>query len=102
MTADEQTRRETGSTRSDQIGKVFLVVGRDVRKCLICEGTFTRHGAAEHAKVACMSDTTPETGSNANCHRGAASDDGTCAGGKAYALIDGKAESGRPQRGISV
>ena len=53
MTADEQTRRETGFTRSDQIGKVFIVVGRDVRKCLICEGTFTRHGAAEHANAAC-------------------------------------------------
>jgi hypothetical protein len=53
MTIDEKTRRDAGSIRSDQIGKVFLVVGQDVRKCLICEGVFTRRVSAEHAKVAC-------------------------------------------------
>lgn len=53
MTADEQTRRETGSTRSDQIGKVFIVVGPDVRRCLICEQFFTRRASAEHADVIC-------------------------------------------------
>jgi hypothetical protein len=53
VTTDETTRRETGSTRSDQIGKVFIVVGQDVRKCLICEQFFTRRASAEHAKVPC-------------------------------------------------
>jgi hypothetical protein len=42
MNADEQARRETDSVRTDQIGKVFIVVGQDVRKCLICEQLFTR------------------------------------------------------------
>jgi hypothetical protein len=53
MTADETTRRGAGFTRSDQIGKVFLVVGQDVRKCLVCEQQFTRQAFAEHAKRAC-------------------------------------------------
>lgn len=54
MTTDEKTQRGAGSTRSDQIGKVFIVVGQDVRKCLICEQTFTRQASAEHAKAACF------------------------------------------------
>lgn len=53
MTADKTTRRGADFTRTDQIGKVFLVVGQDVRKCLICEQFFTRRASAEHAKVAC-------------------------------------------------
>jgi hypothetical protein len=53
MPANEQTRSETGSTRSDQIGKVFIVVGQDVRRCLICEQFFTRRASAEHATLAC-------------------------------------------------
>ena len=53
MTADEKTRRDTGSTRSDQIGKVFTVVGQDVRRCLVCEQLFTRRTASGHAQVVC-------------------------------------------------
>ena len=53
MTTDEQTRLGADSTRTDQIGKVFIVVGQDVRKCLICEQRFTRQASAEHAKVSC-------------------------------------------------
>jgi hypothetical protein len=54
MTADETTRRDVGFTRSDQIGKVFLVVGQDVRKCLVCEELFTRRTAFKHSTVLCM------------------------------------------------
>jgi hypothetical protein len=53
MTADEETRRETDSPSSDQIGKVFAVVCQDVRKCLVCKQLFTRRASAEHAKVVC-------------------------------------------------
>jgi hypothetical protein len=53
MTAADKTRRNAGSISSDQIGKVFIVVGLDVRRCLICDGVFTRHGAAEHAGSVC-------------------------------------------------
>jgi hypothetical protein len=59
MTVDDKTRRGRGSTRRDQIGKVFIVVGQDVRKCLICDGVFMRQGAAEHANAACSSGPTP-------------------------------------------
>jgi hypothetical protein len=34
---------------------VFLVVGQDVRRCLICEQLFTRRAASEHSKAACHS-----------------------------------------------
>jgi hypothetical protein len=53
MTADEKTARDTGSTRTDQVSKVFLVVGQRVRQCLVCEELFTRRASAEHAKVIC-------------------------------------------------
>jgi len=53
MTADETTRRETRSVRSDRVGKVFIVVGQNLRQCLVCEGVFTRQASREHAEVAC-------------------------------------------------
>ena len=52
--ADEQTRCETPLPGSDRIGKVFIVVGQDVRKCLICDQLFTRRAASEHATAACQ------------------------------------------------
>jgi hypothetical protein len=55
MTTDKNIQRGTGSVRSDQIGKVFIVVGQGVRQCLICEQLFTRRASADHAKVACSS-----------------------------------------------
>jgi hypothetical protein len=53
MTADEKTQRDAGSTCTDRIGKVFLVVGQDVRRCLVCEQFFTRRASSEHATVVC-------------------------------------------------
>lgn len=53
MTADKQTQSGEGSIRTDQIGKVFVAVGRNVRQCLVCEQLFTRRAASEHAKAAC-------------------------------------------------
>jgi hypothetical protein len=53
MTADEKTRRDKGSVVTDQVGKVFVVVGQRVRKCLVCEELFTRRASAEHSKVIC-------------------------------------------------
>jgi hypothetical protein len=54
MAADKTIQRDAGSTRTDQTGKVFLVVGQRVRKCLVCEQFFTRRTASEHATVSCM------------------------------------------------
>ena len=53
MTADKTTRIGADSARTDQMGKVFLVVGRNVRKCLVCEKLFTRQAASEHGNVLC-------------------------------------------------
>jgi hypothetical protein len=54
MTTNEKTQRDTSSARTDHVGKVFIVVGRRVRKCLVCEEFFTRRAASEHATVLCM------------------------------------------------
>ena len=62
MTADEKTRRDTGSTRTDQVGKVFVVVGQRVRKCLVCEEFFTRQTDSEHAAVPCVPGTKMQPG----------------------------------------
>jgi hypothetical protein len=53
MNADEQTRRETVFPRIDRVGKVFIVVAQDVRRCLICEQLFTQRAASEHSKAVC-------------------------------------------------
>ena len=38
---------------ADVVGKVFITVSQDVRRCLICESLFTRRGAALHARTIC-------------------------------------------------
>ena len=53
MTADEKMQRDAGSIHADQIGKVFAAVGQGKRRCLICDGEFTRQTASEHANVLC-------------------------------------------------
>ncbi len=52
MVADgKRTYRET--VAHDHVGKVFVAVARDMRKCLICNSLFTRRGAAEHVETVC-------------------------------------------------
>ena len=62
MTADEKTQRDAGSTRSDRIGKVFAVLSKGMRLCLICEGAFTWQASREHAKVSCRPAVPQESG----------------------------------------
>jgi hypothetical protein len=50
---DTWNRDRSGVGKGDKVGKVFLALHRDLRKCLICDGVFTRHAAAEHANVYC-------------------------------------------------
>jgi hypothetical protein len=54
MTTNDQGSRGAASTTAGQIGKVFVVVGQDVRQCLICDGVFTRQRASEHSTTLCM------------------------------------------------
>jgi hypothetical protein len=37
--------------QNDQIGKSFLVVHQNARKCFVCEGTLTRQTAPRHPQV---------------------------------------------------
>lgn len=53
MTADKKMQRDADTIRTDHIGKVFIVVSQDLRRCLICEQVFPRRACAEHATVAC-------------------------------------------------
>jgi hypothetical protein len=46
MAADDKSERGAACTRTDQVGKVFVVVGQRVRKCLVCEELFTRRASA--------------------------------------------------------
>jgi hypothetical protein len=62
MTADEKTQRGPGSARADKVGKVFVVVGQRVRRCLVCEKLFTRRAASEHTTVPCMPGTNMNPG----------------------------------------
>jgi hypothetical protein len=54
MTVRDKTERGTDSVRTDQIGKVFIVLGQGLRLCLFCEGVFTRRTAFEHSTSPCM------------------------------------------------
>ena len=64
MTANDKDARGAACARTDQVGKVFVVVGQRVRKCLVCEELFTRRAASEHAAVPCMPRTNMNLGGN--------------------------------------
>jgi hypothetical protein len=40
--------------QDDRVGKPFLVVHQNARKCLVCERIFTRQAAPQHAQVVCF------------------------------------------------
>jgi len=50
MAADDKNERGAACARTDQVGKVFVVVGQRVRKCLVSEQFFTRE-PLQHATV---------------------------------------------------
>ena len=52
MTTRSQIRL-TNIFADEGYAKVFIVVGEDTRKCLICGQLFTRQESYEHSKVAC-------------------------------------------------
>jgi len=62
MAADDKNERGVAGACADQVGKVFVVVGQRVRRCLVCEELFTRRSASEHATVPCMPGTNMNLG----------------------------------------
>jgi len=50
----ETTGKQTEAVVHDEaVGKVFIVVSDDMRRCLICDQLFTRQGSFEHSKTIC-------------------------------------------------
>lgn len=41
------------SAPTDRVGKVFFVVNRETRRCLICEERFSRKASRLHSNVVC-------------------------------------------------
>jgi hypothetical protein len=54
MTTIQAIRPGPSSTRSEQIGKVFEVVGHNKRRCLVCEQIFSSLAAAAHSELVCF------------------------------------------------
>src|SRR5271167_882094 len=54
MATDQRPQRGKGSTRTDQIGTVFIAISQDMRQCLFCEGIFNHQAASEHSTAPCM------------------------------------------------
>ena len=51
--AQTQQSSPSASASYDRIGKPFLVMAGNVRKCLVCEALFTRQEAPQHSRVVC-------------------------------------------------
>jgi len=49
----ESQVRPINNSADEGYSKVFIVVGEDTRKCLICGQLFTRQQSYEHSKVTC-------------------------------------------------
>ena len=46
--------KQTGLVARDEtVGKVFIVVDVDTRRCLICDQLFTRLESREHSMIVC-------------------------------------------------
>ncbi len=49
----ENTGKQVGTVADERVAKVFIVVGDDVRRCLICEKLFSRQASFEHSTTIC-------------------------------------------------
>jgi hypothetical protein len=47
--------RLTAPVHDDRVGKPFLVVDHDTRRCLVCDQLFSRREAPKHARIVCSS-----------------------------------------------
>lgn len=48
--ADERIK---AGADDDRVGKVFMALADDMRRCLICERVFSRRDSFEHTKFPC-------------------------------------------------
>ena len=50
----DHTVTQIGAVRRDEtVGKVFVVVREDTRRCLVCDQLFTRRGSFDHSQLTC-------------------------------------------------
>jgi hypothetical protein len=54
MITNEQSSFGAAANRPDHVGKLFLVLGHGMRRCVVCGDLFTAMQAAEHAKLRCF------------------------------------------------
>lgn len=54
MTSNDQGSRHEAITIADVVGKVFVAVSNNLRRCLICDGVFTTQSAASHVGTVCQ------------------------------------------------
>ena len=48
------TAKQGGAVRCDEsVGKVFVVVAEDARRCLACDQLFTKRESFHHSQVPC-------------------------------------------------
>jgi len=60
-----QQNRPSALAPDDRIGKPFLVMAGNIRKCLVCDELFTRQEAPRHSRVVCYPQQ-PDENSDAN------------------------------------
>jgi hypothetical protein len=54
MTINTKKWKQIGvATRDESIGKVFIVITRNTRRCLVCDQLFTREESFEHSQLTC-------------------------------------------------
>lgn len=53
MTFDHIFKQMGVPANDESVGKVFVVISEDTRRCLICEQLFTREGSFRHSMVSC-------------------------------------------------
>lgn len=51
--AEIQKNRPGALASDDRIGKPFLVMAGNIRKCLVCDEFYSREQAPAHARVTC-------------------------------------------------
>lgn len=49
----ETSGKQIGMVADERVAKVFVVMGDNMRKCLICEQAFSREGSYEHSTTIC-------------------------------------------------
>ena len=64
MTFDTTCKRLGAAAHDESVGKIFLVISKDTRKCLVCDQLFTREGSFRHSMTTCYP--VPKGGLNTN------------------------------------